>query len=179
MGFCLNLRISPVSAPAVTALWDQVAMLEEQPSMRPLGYPPHLTFAIYDSDIVSDEVRVRALDRAAAGQPELRLSFNRIGLFTGPSLVVWADPEPKDALRRMHRAIHSVIEPALCRPHYRPGAWVPHCTLGTAVPVERQDAAMDFGRNFRGGLEATFDVVDCVTFPPLRIALEKRLLPPP
>ncbi|MBV8838215.1 MAG: 2'-5' RNA ligase family protein [Alphaproteobacteria bacterium] len=179
MGFCLNLRISPASAPAVTALWDDVAALEPQPSMRPLGYPPHLTLAIYDSDIVGDDQRMRALDGAAVGQTELRLSFNRIGLFTGPSLVVWADPDPKAALRRMHQAIHSVIEPALCRPHYRPGAWVPHCTLGMAIPAERRDAAMDFGRNFRGGLEATFDVIDCVTFPPLRITIERRLLPAP
>jgi len=179
MGFCLNLRISPASAPAVTALWDEVAALEPQPSMRPLGYPPHLTFAIYDTDIVSDEQRLRALERATAERAELRLRFNRIGLFTGPPLVIWADPEPKAALRRMHQAIHSIIEPALCRPHYRPAAWVPHCTLGMAIPVERQDAAMDFGRKFRGGLDATFDVVDCVTFPPLRIAHERRLPPPP
>jgi len=147
--------------------------------MRPLGYPPHLTFAIYDTDIVSDEQRMRALECAAAKQTELRLSFNRIGMFTGPSLVLWLDPEPKAALRRMHRAIHSVIEPLLCRPHYRPGAWVPHCTLGIAIPAERQDAAMAFGRKFGGGLLATFDVVDCVTFPPLRIAFEKPLGAPP
>ncbi len=179
MGFCLNLRISAASGSAVTALWDEVAALEEQPSMRPLGYPPHLTLAIYDTDDVSEALRTRALDCAAAGQAELRLSFNRIGMFTGPSLVLWLDPEPKEPLWRMHQTVHAVIGPAQCRPHYRPGAWVPHCTLGMAIPAERQDAAIAFGRSFRGGLQATFDVLDCVTFPPLRIAQEKRLPAPP
>src|SRR5690348_8853497 len=99
MGFCLNLRISPASAPAVTALWDQVGALERRPSRRPLGYPPHLTFAIYDTDDVSDASRIRASDRAAAGQSELRLHFERLGVFEGPSLVIWADPGPQDGLR--------------------------------------------------------------------------------
>ena len=179
MVFCLNLRISRASAPVVTALWDQVERLEQQPSMRSLGYPPHLTFAVYDTDAVDGALRTLALARAAAGQPELRLSFNRIAMFSGPPLVLWADPEPKDALRRMHQAIHAVIDPTLCRAYYRPGAWVPHCTLGMAIPLERGAEAEAFARNFAGGFEATFDVIDCVTFPPLRIASEMRLPAPP
>jgi len=174
MGFSLNIRIGAASVSAVTALWDEVSAFEEQPSMRALGYPPHLTLAIYDTDDVSEEARKNALAHAAAEEAELRLRFDRIGVFDGPPVVVWADPEPKEPLMRMHHAIHAVIDSSLCRPYYRPGAWVPHLTLGMAVPVERRDAAMAFAHNFRG-VEAIFDVIDCVTFPPLRIALETQL----
>jgi 2'-5' RNA ligase len=175
MGFALNIKISPASAPAVTALWDAVSAFEDQSSMRALGYSPHFTFAIYDTDDVSEELRQAAMERAATGECEVRLTFNRVRTFAGPPLVLWAAPEPQDALIRMHAAIHSVIDPALCRPYYRPRFWVPHCTLGMAVRPERHDDAMAFAENFRGGIEATFDVVDCVTFPPLRVAAEKRL----
>ena len=52
----------------------------------------------------------------------------------------------------MHQAIHAVIDPSLCRPYYRPGAWVPHCTLGMAIPPERRAAAEAFAGSFAGGL---------------------------
>ena len=79
---------------------------------------------------------------------------------------------------RMHDAVHAVIDPTLCRPHYRPGFWVPHCTLGMAIRADRRDAAVAFSENFHGEVKAMFDVIDCVTFPPLRVTMEKRLATP-
>jgi hypothetical protein len=84
MGFSLNIKISLASAPAVTALWDAVSAFEDQPSMRALGYPPHFTFAIYDTDDVSEELRQAAIERATTGECELRLTFNRVRTFAGP-----------------------------------------------------------------------------------------------
>jgi hypothetical protein len=73
------------------------------------------------------------------------------------------------------KAIYNVIDPMLCRPYYRPGFWVPHCTLGMNIRQDRRAEAMAFVQNFRGGIEAVFDVIDCVTFPPLRVTAERRL----
>jgi hypothetical protein len=179
MGFSFNLKIAGASAPAVTALWDSVSAFEDKPSMRELGYAPHVTFAIYETDDVNEELRKAAIERAALDKAELHLTFNRIRTFAGPPLVLWAEPEPRMALLQIHQAIHAVIDPALCRPHYRPGFWVPHCTLGMAIASERRDEAVKFAENFRGGVEAVFDVIDCVTFPPLRVVTEKRLSAPP
>jgi len=179
MGFSLNLKIGNASASAVTSLWDAVSAFEAQPSMRALGYPPHITFAIYDTDDVSDDLRLAAIERAASVEEKLHLEFNRIGIFSGPPLVVWADPGPQDQLMRMHAAIHTVLDPKLCRPHYRPRSWVPHCTLGMAVRADRREAALVFARDFGGGVDAIFDVIDCVTFPPLRVMAERRLPAPP
>jgi 2'-5' RNA ligase len=175
MGFSLNLKSSDSSAPALTELWDAVGAFEATPSMRALGYAPHLTFAIYDTDAVSDDLRLAAIEQAAAREAGLHLTFDRIRTFAGPPLVVWADPRPQDQLMRMHAAIHGVIDPALSRPHYRPGSWVPHCTPGMNIRPDRRAEALAFAQNFRGGVEAIFDTVDCVTFPPLKVTTEKRL----
>ena len=178
MGFSLNIKASNSSARALTGLWDAVGAFEEMPSMRALGYAPHLTFAIYDADHICEATREDAIERAARGETELRLTFDRVGMFEGPALVLWADPRPQDSLLQMHKAIHDVIDPVLCRPYYRPGVWVPHCTLGMNIRPERRAEAKKFAENFRGGVEAIFDVIDCVTFPPLRVAAEKRLPAP-
>ncbi|MGB9369213.1 MAG: 2'-5' RNA ligase family protein [Xanthobacteraceae bacterium] len=178
MGFSLNLKANNSSALALTRLWDAVGAFEETPSMRALNYAPHFTFAIYDADHASKAERENAIERAARGATELRLTFDRIRVFEGPPLVLWADPGAQNSLLQMHKAIHDVIDPTLCRPYYRPGFWVPHCTLGMNIRQDRRADAMAFAQTFRGGVEAIFDVIDCVTFPPLRVTAETRLPPP-
>jgi len=91
------------------------------------------------------------------------------------NLVLWGDPASNGALTRIHSAISAAIDPAHCRPHYRPGAWTPHCTLGTRIADERHDDAIAFARSYDGRIEVLFDVVDCVAFPPVRIISEQRL----
>jgi 2'-5' RNA ligase len=175
MGYSLNLRVSSASAPVITALWDTVSAFEDAPSMRALDYPPHVTLAIYDDDAVSEQRACDAIKRAARGQPEFAVAFNRIRFFAGPPLVLWAAPEPEAALRRVHAAIHAAIDPGRCRSHYRPAFWTPHCTLGTRIRDDRRPNAMAFAEGFRGGLVVTFDVIDCMAFPPLRAIAEQRL----
>jgi 2'-5' RNA ligase len=135
--------------------------------MARLGYPPHVTLAIYDVDAVREaEVRA-ALDQANQNLLAITLTFDAIRTFDGSPMVLWASPRPNTILLDVHGAIHSVIDPVHCRPHYRPGAWVPHCTLATSVRNDRRDAALSFATAFRKEMEVTFDALDCIRFPPL------------
>jgi 2'-5' RNA ligase len=177
MAFSLNLKVDNASAFVVTSLWDEVSAFEDMASMRALNYPPHFTFAIYDTDEVSEQQARDAIERAAIGEAELRITFNRIRTFAGPPLILWADPDLQESLARMHKTIHATIDPMLCRPYYRPAFWTPHCTLGTRIREERRDDAVAFAESFGGGVEAVFDVIDCIAFPPLRVTAEQRLLP--
>lgn len=172
----INIRVDNESAGEIERLWDQVAVFEVEPSMRALGYRPHFTFAIYDSPAVDEKAAWDAMLAAVAGQTQLRIEFKRIRWFEGPPLVLWAEPEANETLARIHAAVSTAIDPVHCRPHYRPDAWTPHCTLGTAVADERRDDAIAFARAFDRGIEGLFDVADCVVFPPVRIIAERRLL---
>ena len=73
MGFALNIKAGNSSARALTELWDVV---KATPLMRALGYAPHFTFAIYDTDGVSERTRQDAIERAARGEAALRLTFD-------------------------------------------------------------------------------------------------------
>jgi 2'-5' RNA ligase len=108
MGFSLNLKSSNSSALALIELWDAVGAFEETPSMRALDYAPHFTFAIYDTDHIGETARENAIERAARGESQLRLTFDRVGVFEGPPLVLWADPGPHNTLLQMHKAIHDL-----------------------------------------------------------------------
>jgi 2'-5' RNA ligase len=175
MAIAINIRADDPSASEVERLWDQVASFEDKPSMRTLGYRPHLTFAIYDSPDIDEEIAWQAILRAVKDETQLRVEFRHIRWFTGPPLVLWAEPTTVQVLARWHASISASIDPVHCWPHYRPGAWTPHCTLGTRISDAKRDDAMAFARSFDGNITVLFDVVDCVAFPPVRVISELRL----
>lgn len=176
MALAINIRADNESAREIERLWNQVAMFEAEPSMRALGYRPHFTFAIYDGPEIDEKTAWETMLAAVTGERQLRIVFKRIRWFQGSPLVLWAEPEADETLARIHGAISAAIDPAHCRPHYRPGACTPHCTLGTGIVDERRDDAMAFARAFDRSIEVLFDVVDCVAFPPVRIIAERKLL---
>ena len=177
MALAINIRAENASAGEVERLWDQVAAFEDEPSMRTLGYSPHLTFAIYDSPEIDENTAWQAMLRAVEDEAQLRIEFRRIRWFIGPRLVLWAEPAADETLTRWHASISAAIDPAHCRPHYRPGAWTPHCTLGTSIADARSNDAITFARSFDRNIIVLFDVVDCVVFPPVRVVAERRLPP--
>src|SRR5215218_8236853 len=131
MTFAISLKAANGTADPIRALWDQVSLFEEAPSMVALNYPPHVTLAIYDN-VAPDLLKI-TLRRAFAGIPTLRLTFTRLRYFDSDPLILWANPSPYSALTEACAAVHACIDPAQCHPHYRPGAWTPHCTLGTQI----------------------------------------------
>jgi 2'-5' RNA ligase len=175
VALAINIRAANSSADEIERLWDQVRAFEPKPSMRALGYRPHFTFTIYDGPAVDEKTACDAMLAAVAGETQLRIEFKRIRWFEGSPLVLWAEPVIDEALDRIHGGVSAAIDPAHCRPHYRPGAWIPHCTLGTAIADEWRNDAIVFAQTFDRSIEVMFDVADCVVFPPVRIVAERRL----
>lgn len=175
MALAINIRADHRSADEIERLWDQVGAFEVEPSTRALRYRPHFTFAIYDGPAVGEKTAWDVMLAAVAGETQLRIEFKRIRWFEGSPLVLWAEPAIDEALARIHGAVSVAIDPAHCRPHYRPGAWTPHCTLGTGIADERRDDAIAFAQAFERSIEVVFDVADCVAFTPVRIIAEQRL----
>lgn len=155
------------------ALQAAAAAFEPEPSMAALAYAPHITLAIYER-IELPILLAAFADTVAAGQA-VRLRFDDICQFGDGSPVVWAAPGPDAGLDALHRALHGAIDPARCHPHYRPGAWVPHCTLASGIAVHRLDEALGALKASFQPFEVLFDIADCLTFPPVR-PLARRCL---
>jgi 2'-5' RNA ligase len=170
MAFAICLKAPNDTADPIRALWEQVARFESRPSTATLNYPPHLTLAIYD-DIPL--VRLRAgLREAFAGTSALRLLFTRLRFLDDP-LVLWAELSLTVALATAYERVHACIDPQLCHPHYQPGAWVPHCTLGTEILAKHRQEAMAFASRTIPAFEVIFDGADCVSFPPVAVIDEQ------
>lgn len=156
-------------------LWREASRFETAPSMEALDYPPHLTFAIYEDVAVPS--LVAAAQKAFASVPPLSVEFSGIGHFSNETLVLWARPADDRILRRIHGVIHDDIDPNLCHAHYRPDYWQPHCTLAMKIPASAADEALAWARTTSATFTLIFDMVDCISFPPVEIMKEVKLLP--
>jgi 2'-5' RNA ligase len=167
VAFAININTSGETGRCIRDYWTKFGRLEPVPSMAALNYPPHVTLVIYDNVSVG---KLRGTLRAVfGGCAPIRLRFDRLAYFMQPRLVFWAAPQPSESLHHAHAAIHSLIDPSLCREHYRPGAWVPHCTLATQVSANHRRQALALAQEKIEPFDVLFDQADCVEFMPVRV----------
>ncbi|WP_267552915.1 2'-5' RNA ligase family protein [Rhizobium rhizogenes] len=175
MPYAIVLKCSNASATPVTDLWREASRFETVPSMEALHYPPHLTFAVYqDIDV---PLLFATAQKAFGNTPPLSVEFSGIDHFPNDMLVLWARPADDRALRRIHHAIHEEIDPALCHEYSRPDRWRPHCTIAMKIPVSAAEQALKWAAGTEARFTLTFDAVDCISFPPVEILREVKLLP--
>lgn len=175
MHLAIVVKAANQSARPIHALWEEVGRLEGVPTMAGMGYPPHVTLAIYDE--LDPRDALAALEMAFAGVPQIRLTFEAIRWFENDPLVLWAARRPQQLLQQAHAVIHGVIDPGRCLPHYRPGNWVPHCTLGVGIPRDRRDEAFAMTQRAIAPFEVCFDCADVVSFLPVEVIRERPLDP--
>ena len=128
MALAVCLLFDRRSERAVRALWDR---LEEQgvPSLRSHTHGrhvPHVSYAVLRS---WDPTAVTAaLARLNGGEP-VQLSFDGIGVFRRGRTWLVAGVSA-EFVARQERVVDAVTATgAELHKHYRPGIWLPHCSL--------------------------------------------------
>jgi 2'-5' RNA ligase len=142
--------------------------------MEALNYAPHITLAIYDDIGIPKLVDV--FDSAVEDLDRMTVRFDRLDYFEAPhAIILWAAPVLPKKVYSVYDHIHSKIDTNLCRPHYRPGVWVPHCSLALSVDLAKKEEAIAMARQSIESIEVIFDVADCVSFLPVEVLHEKAL----
>ncbi|MEO1307197.1 MAG: 2'-5' RNA ligase family protein [Pseudomonadota bacterium] len=160
MELAITLAARNSSASRIEDLWRAASRFERTPSMLAKGYPPHLTFAIYNGIRKDDLIQV--FQAVSSEQPALLQTFHRVDTFDVHPLVLWAAPVGTDALRAIHDQLHRLMDPSHCDPHYRPGMWVPHCTLAVDVAPDRRKEALAYALRPISPFSVRFDAMELV-----------------
>ena len=160
--------------PDFWRLVDRAAAFESSGSIRELGYAAHLSLGLYDT---ANADGMSAAIGAIADEQPLKLRFARIGWFDIGPLVFWLAPEPDDRLIAVHRRLHDRIGADRSAAYYRPGEWIPHCTLAAKINPAKRTEALAFAQAPIDPIDMTFDHVDLVEFPPVSILSSVTLRP--
>ncbi|QRY70592.1 2'-5' RNA ligase family protein (plasmid) [Ensifer sp. PDNC004] len=172
MPYGITLKSCNTTALEILKLWEEASIFEPKGSMQELGYPPHLTLAVF----TQWPGEVSAIMREVfSAQEKLSITFDAMDYFDNDPVILWAKPRVNQHLLQLHHRLHSHFDPFACHEHYRIGRWVPHCSLATNVPKSAKSPAIDWANNQKLTFTVEFDLADFVQFPPVVIHEELRL----
>ena len=146
MALAVCLLFDRRSERAVRALWDRlehegVASLRSHTHGRHL---PHVSYAVLRR---WDQAAVSAALTALDGADAVELSFDGVGVFRRGRIWLVAGVSA-DVMARQQRVVEAVTGTgAELHKHYRPGIWLPHCSLAPRATLAQLPtvvaAAMD------------------------------------
>lgn len=152
--------------PDFWRLVDQAARFEATGSIRALDYAAHLSLGLYET---ADPRDLTAVTDMLADERPLTLRFSRIGWFDVGPLILWLAPDPDERLIAIHRRVHDRVGAQRSAAYYRPGAWIPHCTLASQIDPAKRDMALAFARTPIAPVDLTLHRLEVVEFPPVRV----------
>ncbi len=132
MPLAITLCFDQASAAPLEKMWRTLADQKIDFDRYELGYPPHITLAIY-ADETPVEQLTAALERIAPDWDALPVTLVGFGSFPGPTSVLWAVPVITPELLNRNMTVQAALPDFPVDPHYRAGSWMPHVTLSGAL----------------------------------------------
>jgi len=167
MPFAVSLFLDKEASAIVTDVWQRLADMEVSESMIKANFRPHITLGI------CEDLRVEPFRRFLAGFAGTHMVFpiilSSLGVFpldTKGAVFFGVTPSPQ--LLRVHddftRSFAEFGEGI--RTYYRPGHWVPHCTLADGIGCEVVPRAMEICQQTRLPVYCLAREIGVLQFPP-------------
>ena len=165
MPYAFELALDPETAAVVQRVWRELADAGIE-YMAASGARPHVTLGIWEA--LDHEGAEAELKRFATETPPVSLTLASVGLF--PGVAVFLAPTVTAELLELHAGFHRRFGDLgrASWDHYRPGIWVPHCTLAMELPPDRFSEALAIAARMPLPLEARLIEVGIVEFRPVK-----------
>ena len=164
MAFAVSLLFNAEIGAAISARWNMLAGAGVPHSMLDLGYPPHVSLAVYDELDVG--TALASLDRAFGRVAQIPVTLTGFSTFGAGSGVCYAALQTSPELDALHESTIEVTGGS-CRLHYQRGHWTPHCTLAVGLTDAEMDRARHVLESDWQFLEGVFEAAELVEFVPV------------
>ena len=144
MPYTIVLYFNETTEIFIQTLWSNIADKADIPDITNSGIRPHLTLAIYD-ELNCQPCEIE-LEKFAQQASRLDIQAAHIGVFYQPDIILFLAPTPTEALLDLQEEIHNDMADKASNPWemYRPGKWIPHCTLAMDMDVKQLEKAVSF-----------------------------------
>jgi 2'-5' RNA ligase len=164
--YAVTLCLDDATNALVTTLLQGLADGGIDDDRLRLGYRAHVTLAVFPEDAPAASIDA-VLCAIAPAWSALPVELVGFGVFPTARPVLFLAPVVTAELLGRHAALFDALPAMRCDPHYRPGAWVPHVTLGSTMSVAAALAALL--PLWKGPIAGHFTQVELLRFRPVGI----------
>lgn len=168
MGFAVELHIDPVNAAPIVALTEQIYAICGGRTLTAIGAHPHLSLTVF-AHLEPTSIDALLVEFAAT-TPPLPVTFAAVGIFPTKQGVVYLAPVVTVDLLTLHARFHHLLK-RLALPgnsYYLPGNWMPHCTVGLDLPLDKLGQAVMLCHHADVFRAVTLTTVRLIEFHPVR-----------
>jgi 2'-5' RNA ligase len=168
MGYAVELNLSRDGAARVVKVWESLASEAISSVMLDVGARPHISLAVFE-DLDPEVLRVDLRRFAELTRP-LSVELASVGTFPTGEGVVFLAPVVTQELLAAHSRFHRFLQDrgVDCVEYYRPGKWVPHCTVAMDVAPDKMGAALEICVHSEAFGAVELDEVSLIEFRPAR-----------
>ena len=165
MNFAIELWLDENAEARIRELWERIAGAGLPSRLLEFGHTPHVSLGVCAQlDPVAFAAR---LGEFASREPKRHATFVSLGTFSNRQGVVFLGLIATPELLELHARFDALFVRVAREPweYYRPGRWVPHCTLTTALDPSQVAAALRVCAEVPLPIQATLESVAIVENP--------------
>ena len=168
MGYAVELNLSWDSAARVVKVWESLAREGISSVMLDVGAQPHISLAVFED--LNPKALGTDLSRFSEHTPPLSLDLASAGTFPTAEGVVFLAPVVTRELLAVHGKFHSLLRERGIDSvaYYRPGNWVPHCTVAIDLAPDKIGAALEMCVQSDAFGAVELDELSLIEFRPVR-----------
>lgn len=142
MNFAIELFLDEAGDARIREIWERIAAAGLPSRLLELGNTPHVSLGVCAGLDPVDFAR--RLGEFAAREPAPHATLVSLGTFSNRQGVVFLGVIATRELIELHERFDALFRGVARDPweYYRPGRWVPHCTLTTALAPEQVAPAL-------------------------------------
>jgi 2'-5' RNA ligase len=135
MGYAIVLFFGPPTCQRIEDLRNGISQAAGLPASGNGRSRPHITLAVFDL-LEPFEPGIRILERFSRTVFPFDIKLESVGWFPTAEGVMFLSPVVTRHLLDVHESLHRLLdeEGLISQSYYRPGKWVPHCTIAAGLP---------------------------------------------
>ncbi|KAG7016175.1 WAT1-related protein, partial [Cucurbita argyrosperma subsp. argyrosperma] len=167
-GFAIELYFDPALENQVLKAWNVLARRQISTQLIEIESRPHIT--LFSSPFLEPTKVESIVKNFASKQEPLPLSLSSIGSLPSDNNVLFLGPAPSISLLQFQSQLCEAMrkEGIEIGEEYRPGSWIPHCSVAQEVPRARMAEAFCVLRDLKLPVSGYAIDIGLVEFSPVR-----------
>ncbi len=169
MPYAVHLFFDEETDRTIRSVWQEMSESGVAPYLGVSGNRPHISLALCEClDLERCESGLKEL--IAKFNP-LVVSFQTLGIFPPPNATVFTGPVVTQELLALQREVDGLLNSCCTWPefdYYRPGHWIPHCTLAMEFDDSQLPRALEIAGHLKLPHNGSIDGVGVIEFRPVK-----------